>query len=81
MRKTYFIIALVFILFGLIIAFENIATTGLVLILFSSSNQSLFFSFSLMLILGILAGFFLGLAYSTKQKKSIIEGGEDSIDL
>ncbi|MCF7906141.1 hypothetical protein K9L63_03065 [Candidatus Gracilibacteria bacterium] len=80
MRKTYFIIALVFALFGLIIAFENIATSAMVLVLFGSSNQSLFFSFALMLIIGTLCGFFLGLAYSAKPKKNPIDS-VDTIDL
>ncbi len=80
MRKTYFIIALVFALFGLIIAFENIATSANVLILFGASNQSLFFSFALMLILGLLCGFFVGLAYSAKAPKNPNDG-VDSIDL
>jgi len=71
---------LVFALFGLIIAFENIATSANVLIFFGASNQSLFFSFALMLILGLLCGFFVGLAYSSKPKKNIGEE-VDSIDL
>ena len=80
MRKVYFIIALVFALFGLIIAFENIATSANVLILFGASNQSLFFSFALMLLLGLFCGFFLGLAYLSKPPKNPAEG-VDSIDL
>ncbi len=68
-KKTYFIIALVFALFGLILAFENIATTAMVLVLFSTVNQSLFFPFVLLFVLGMACGFFLGLAYKEKSKK------------
>ncbi|MCF7831173.1 hypothetical protein K9M41_04245, partial [Candidatus Gracilibacteria bacterium] len=70
-KKTYFIIALIFALFGLIIAFENIATTSAVLILFSSVNQSLFFPFMLLFIIGMACGFFLGLSYKEKSQKQV----------
>jgi len=70
-KKTYFIIALVFALFGLILAFENIATTAMVLVLFSTVNQSLFFPFVLLFVLGMACGFFLGLAYKGKSKKQV----------
>ncbi|MCF7918118.1 hypothetical protein K9L27_03955 [Candidatus Gracilibacteria bacterium] len=69
MRKTYFILSLCFGLFGLIIAFENIAMTMQVLILFSTLNQSLFFTLVLMMVIGIATGFFLGLASTTKEKQ------------
>jgi len=68
-KKTYFVIALIFALFGLILAFENIATTAMVLVLFSTVNQSLFFPLMLMFLLGTACGFFLGLAYKEKSKK------------
>ncbi len=69
MKKHYFIIGLVFVLIGLILAFENITTSAAVLIFFASANQSLFFTLSLMMLLGMIAGFFLGLAYAAKSKK------------
>ena len=73
-KKNYFIIALVFALFGLILAFENIATSASVLILFSTVNQSLFFPFVLLFLIGAACGFFLGLAYKEKsQKQSDLE--------
>jgi F0F1-type ATP synthase assembly protein I len=70
MRKAYFILSFCFALFGLIIAFENIATKSQVLILFSSFNKSLFFSFIIMMVIGIAAGFFLGLGSLSKKGES-----------
>jgi hypothetical protein len=64
---------------GLIFAFENIATSARVLILFKVSTQSLFFTIMFSMILGIVAGFFLGLAASSKGKDSSIENSD--IDL
>lgn len=58
--------AFAFGIFGLIIAFENIAMSVPVLVLFSSINQSLFFSFVLMMVLGIACGFFIGLGATAK---------------
>jgi len=69
MRKFYFFVAIFLIILGLILSFENIGNSTQILIFFKMSNQSLFFPFILMMGIGIVAGFFLGLAQKTKTEK------------
>jgi hypothetical protein len=79
MKKNYFILFLCFAVLGLIFAFENIATNTRVLILFKVVAQSLFYTITLSTLVGIIAGFFLGLSITSKEK-SANTGGSD-IDL
>ena len=79
MKKNYFILFICFTVVGLIFAFENIATTARVLILFKIATQSLFFTIILSMLIGIVSGFFLGLAFSNREKSPSV--GNSDIDL
>lgn len=76
MRKIYLIFSLILAICGLIIAFENImiSANGL-MIFFETINGNLFFPLLFVLFLGGSSGFFLGLAFSKKDKNN---EGEDS---
>ena len=79
MKKHYLILAIIFAIVALIFAFENIATTTQVLILFKLGTQSLFFTIVFAAFIGIIAGFFLGLSLSSKSKTPSV--GSSDIDL
>lgn len=61
MKKVYYTFAGIVIVLALIICFENVASSGVILVLLDQIN-SIFLGLILMFILGMIAGFFLGLA-------------------
>ncbi len=74
MKKTYLWLSGGLLFLGLIIAFENILMYAPVILLFKQFNGSLFVPLILVLCLGILSGFFLGMVRS-------VGGREDPEDL
>ncbi len=74
MKKIFFVLAGLFTIIALILAFENMMVTFAGLIFFSSANTSAFYPMILMFIIGIFAGFFLALAFKSKDADT---GGDD----
>ncbi len=73
MKKVYYSLFGFITVIALIIAFENIAMSAQVLVLFETI-RSLFLALLLMFFLGLVAGLFLGLAHSTgRQKKDVVD--------
>ena len=66
MKKLYYILSGFFGIFGLILAFENIATKSTFLFLLETMNTSLFLVVLISFVLGFGAGVFLGLAQGVK---------------
>ncbi|HEY5714624.1 MAG TPA: hypothetical protein VIT68_04710 [Candidatus Gracilibacteria bacterium] len=69
MRNSYLIIATITFIIGVIIAFENIILQAQgIRILFAVMTTSLFFPLIIIFALGMVSGFFFGLAKGTKAK-------------
>ncbi len=75
MKNTYLWLSGGFVLLGLIIAFENILMYAPIIIVFKQFNGSLFFPLLIVLCLGMVSGFFLGMV------KSVGGGRDDSEDM
>ncbi len=75
MKKTYLLVSIGLFILGLIISFENILMYSPVLLLFKQFNGSLFLPLLLVLCLGVLSGFFLGMVKMSDRRKN-----EDEID-
>ncbi len=76
MKKIYLILGAVITVLALIIAFENIAMTAQILILFEKT-KSLFLALTVMFVLGLVAGMFFTLSQTGGQKG----GGYDDLEL
>jgi uncharacterized integral membrane protein len=76
MKKTYLLLSVGLFILGLIIAFENILMYAPVIFLFKQFNGSLFLPLLIVLCLGALAGFFLGMVKFTGGK----EDSSDEVD-
>jgi len=74
MKKLFFVLAGLFTIIALILAFENMMVTFAGLIFFTSANTSAFYPMILMFIIGIFAGFFLSLGLNSKGSEM---GGDD----
>ncbi len=74
MKKVFFVLAGLFTIIALILAFENMMVTFAGLIFFTSANTSAFYPMILMFFLGIIAGFFLALGFKSQGGSS---GGDD----
>ena len=70
----FFVLAGLFTIIALILAFENMMVTFAGLIFFTSANTSAFYPMILMFVLGIFAGFFLALGFNSKSESG---GGDD----
>ena len=62
-------------LIGVILSFQNIATSAPVGILFNTTNKVLFFPLMLMFLLGLVGGVFLGFYFLAGRKKSDFDDG------
>lgn len=80
MRQVYKTLAGIFTLMGIIICFENIQMSAPILIGFTSmGGSSLFFPLLIILCIGMISGFFGGLALMSGKQKDPAE--EDDLDL
>jgi len=81
MRSVYKTLAGIFLFIGIIICFSNILMASPIIIGFTyMGNSSLFFPLFIILTVGVMGGFFTGLALmSGKQKDNIDE--VDELDL
>ncbi|NCP67440.1 hypothetical protein GW756_02055 [bacterium] len=78
MRYIYTTLAGTFGIIGLIICFENIQMAATIMIGFSyMGGTSLFFPLLIILCIGIIAGFFAGLALMAGRKKDVIDETDD----
>ena len=82
MRKVYLFLFAISAICGLIIAFENIMipANGL-MIFFKSMSGNLFFPLLFVFLLGGMAGFFLGLAFSCDGKNPSEGGSYDNFEV
>ncbi len=78
MQSIYKTLAAIFLFIGLIICFENILMAAPIMIGFSyMGTSSLFFPLLVILTVGIIGGFFMGLAIvSGKNKGDLDDDGE-----
>ena len=74
MKNLFYILAAIFTIIALILAFENIAMTAPIGIFFEYSTGSLFFPLILLFIIGVFAGFFFALGIKSN---SVPSGGGD----
>lgn len=81
MKSVYKSLAAIFLFIGLIICFENILMASPIIIGFSyMGSSSLFFPLLIILTIGIIGGFFTGLAIVSGKKKDNIDE-VDELDL
>ena len=75
MKKIFFILAGLFTIIALVLAFENMMVTFTGLIFFTALNTSVFYPLVLMFFIGIFAGFCLALGFKAKAGSN--GGGDD----
>lgn len=78
MRHIYTALAGIFLIIGLIVCFENIQMAATIMIGFSyMGGSSLFFPLLIVLVIGIIAGFFAGLALMSGKKRDVVDETDD----
>lgn len=78
MRSVYRTLAAIFVIVGLIICFENIQMAATVMIGFSyMGGNSLFFPLLIILTIGMIGGFFSGLAIMSGKRHEAIDETDD----
>ena len=70
MKKAYYSFAGIVVVLALILIFENVMSGGIVLIFFDMVKA--FWGLAFLFLLGLIAGFFLGLAINADKPNNII---------
>ncbi len=78
MSAVYRTLAVIFIIIGLIICFENIQMGAPIMIGFSyMGNSSLFFPLLIILTIGMIGGFFFGLSVMASKRSDVVDETDD----